>query len=388
LPFANLGADPEQQYFADGLTEDIITALSLSRSFPVIARNSTFTYRGKAVKVQDVAKELGARYILEGSIRAVRNRVRVTAQLIDAETGHHVWAERYDREAGEIFALQDELTESIASIVAPEIENIERKRLVATKPTSLDAWGFVQRGMARLSEFSNAATFEARVLFEQALQIDPTYSRAYSGIAFTYMRDFWLGASKDRVSSLQKLSEFSHRAVALDETDSLAHVTAAFSFIWGNDLSRAVTEAEIATRLNPTSAQALACLGHAQAMYGDVDAGIRNSEKSLKLNPRDPFNHQFMLHIALAYLISQRYEAALDWARKAIDRNPNMAEYHFVLASILGHMGAGTEGRRALEACQRIDPNFLQGWTAGRPYIRPGDVATIYDGLRKAGWKG
>jgi adenylate cyclase len=385
LPFANLGADPEQQYFADGLTEDIITALTLWRSFPVIASNSSFTYKGRAVKVQQVAEELGARYVVEGTVRKGGNRMRVTAQLIDSKTGHHLWAERYDRELRELFAVQDELTEAIVSIVAPEIEHAEQRRAVAIRPSSLDAWEYVQRGAAWLNEFSKDSTLRAREMFERAVDLEPNYSQGHSGLAWTYMRDIAIGVSKDRNASLSKLLESAGRAVASDSADSLAHTAMSLGYIWANQLALATEEAEMAVRLNPTDARALVCLGHAQAMCGNVAEGIRNTERGLQLNPRDPRNHIYVNHVALAYLIAGQYDSAVVWAMKAISRNARIAEYHFVLACSLGHLGRSAEARRAFEACRQIDPNFVREWTGIRPYLSPIDVARTFDGLRKAG---
>jgi adenylate cyclase len=256
------------------------------------------------------------------------------------------------------------------------------------RPANLDAWQYVQRGMADLTEFTKAAALRARDMFKRAVQLDPNYSRAHSGLAYTYMRDFWLGISKDRKSTVTKLLESGRRAVALDEADSLAHIALSFGYIWSNELTRAGAEAETAVRLNPSNAAAFACLGHVRAMCGDTSEGIRLTEKSLQLTPRDPRNHMFMIHVALAHMVARHHEAAANWARRAVDRNPNLAEYYFILASSLAHLGRVSEARRALETCERIDPNFISEWTASRPYLKPVDVAHCLDGFRKAGWHG
>ena len=204
LPFENLSGDPEQAYFVDGLTEDIITALSLWHSFPVIARNSTFVYKGEAVNIQEVSRALGARYVLEGSVRKAGDRVRVTAQLIDADTGHHVWAERFDRQFDDIFDLQDDLTQKIAAIVAPELERVGHNRVTVNQPQNLDAWSLVQRGTALLDEYTKQSNLLARDMFDQALELDPSYSRAYAGIALSYARALMSGYELSREAATDK----------------------------------------------------------------------------------------------------------------------------------------------------------------------------------------
>jgi adenylate cyclase len=223
LPFVNMSRDSDQDYFADGLTEDIITALSYWRMFPVIARNSTFIYKGRAVKVQQIATELGAKYVIEGSVRKSGDMVRVTVQLIDATTGHHVWAERYDRKIDDIFALQDEITQRIAATVAPELERAERQRSIAKQPNDLHAWDFFLRGMSQLYEFSKEGNQRARELFERTVAIDPTYSRGHTGIAYSHYRDVMFVFADNDAHSIAKCLESAQRAVALDETDAFAH---------------------------------------------------------------------------------------------------------------------------------------------------------------------
>ena len=250
LPFANLTNDAEQEYFADGLTEDIITALSCWRLFPVIARNSTFVYKGRAVKVQQLAQELGARYIIEGSVRKGGDRVRVTVQLIDSETGHHVWAERYDRKLDDIFALQDEITERIVAVVAPELERAERQRAISKPPSDLYAWDFYLRGMSSLHELTKEGNQTARQMFERAVALDPTYSRGYTGVAYSHYRDVLLGYSEDGDRSLASSLEFAQRAVALDETDGFAHFVLSRCLLHDAKIERALEEAKRAIELN------------------------------------------------------------------------------------------------------------------------------------------
>ena len=232
LPFENLGGDPDQAYFTDGLTEDIITALSLWRSFPVIARKSTFVYRDEAVKIQEVGRELGARYVLEGSVRRAGDRVRVTAQLIDADTGHHVWAEKFDRQFEDIFDLQDELTQKIAAIVAPELERVGQNRVTVNQPRVLDAWTLVQRGTALLDKYTKESNLLAREIFAQALELDPTYSRAHGGLALAYARALMSGYEFSRKASTEKCMAAARQAVALDASDAYAHNMLSMAYLW------------------------------------------------------------------------------------------------------------------------------------------------------------
>ena len=201
LPFNNMSGDAEQDYFADGLTEDLITALSLDKTFPVIARNSTFVYKGKSTDIRQVAKELGARYVLEGSVRKAANRVRINAQLIDAETGHHIWADKFDRELEDIFELQDEITARIAATIEPELHRAEQMRSLAKKPANLEAWDYVQRGMADLAAFTAEGNLRAREMFERALALDPDYAHAHAGLSFSHDRDMLLQFTDDREAS-------------------------------------------------------------------------------------------------------------------------------------------------------------------------------------------
>ncbi len=298
LPFENIGGDPEQEYFADGLTEDIITTLSLWRSFPVIARNSTFTYKGRAVKVQEVAEELGARYVLEGSVRKGGDRVRVTAQLIDAETGHHVWAEKFDRELEDIFALQDEITQRIAATVEPELEKAEHRRIISKKQTNLDAWAYYQRGMSLLHEITAASNAQAREMFERAVELDSTYSQAFYGLAYSHHRDLLLEYARSRDDSVARCLAAAERAVALDAMDSLAHSMLGYAALWAGQHDRATVEGEKAVELNPRNPVAYALLGNALDFSGRSEEAVAVVEIGRRLNPNDPRDHIYMTVLA------------------------------------------------------------------------------------------
>ena len=266
--FENMSDDPEQEYFADGLTEDIITALSLWRSFPVIARNSCFAYKGQSPDVRKVAEELGARYVIEGSVRKGGSRVRISVQVIDATTGHHVWAERFDRELEDIFALQDEITQRIAATVEPELGRFEQRRSATKHPTSLDAWDYCQRGMYLLYKFTKEDIAAAREMFMRAIALDPTYSQACTGLAYSHQLDILNAYTESREDSIAQLLKHAREGVALDDTDSYARVMMAFAYRWAGQHDLAVAEAERAIELNPNDAWACGTLGNVLDLAG------------------------------------------------------------------------------------------------------------------------
>jgi adenylate cyclase len=387
LPFENMSGDPEQEYFADGLTEDIITALSLWRSFPVIARHSTFTYKGKSVRVQQVAEELGARYVLEGGVRKAGRRVRITAQLIDAETGHHVWAQKFDRDLEDIFAIQDEVTQRIVAIVEPELERVERKRSAAKKPTDLDAWDNYQRGMALLYQYTKEDNRQARKMFARATKLDPSYSQPFIGLAYSHQLDILMEYTESREHSIDKLFEAARQAIALDDKDSMAHMMLCFACRWARKHDMAIAEAEKAVELNPSNAFALFHLGNVLDLGGNPDEGINNIKKGFQLNSRGPRIHYLMSLLARAHLNARRYEDAVEWARKAIHHRDH-ARAHAILAIGLAHLGQLAEARVALDECERVGPGFAKRWALLRQYRNPADNEHILEGLRMAGGKG
>ncbi len=385
LPFENLSGDPDQEYFADGLTEDIITALSLWKSFPVIARNSTFAFKGRSSDVREVATSLGARYVVVGSVRKGGNRVRVSAQLIDAETGHHVWAERFDRDLEDIFALQDEITQRIAATIEPELGRFEQKRSAAKVPTSLDAWDHCQRGMYQLYTFTKEGSEQARGMFLRAIELDPAYSQAHTGLAYSYHMDILHAYTDSREDSIAQLLRHARQGVALDDRDSYAHVILAFAYRWARQHDLAVAEAKRAIELNPNDAWAYGTLGNVLDLIGRPQDGIPYLKQSLRLNPHDVHRHFMMTIVARAYLNNRDYESAVEWARNAINRDPDHARAHLLLAASLGHLGRSAEARTALDDCNRVNPDFVRRWTQWREYQRDEDNDHILEGLRKAG---
>ena len=387
LPFDNLTRDPEQEYFSDGLTEDIITALSRWRTFPVIARNSTFTYKGRPVKVQEVGEELGARYVIEGSVRKSGDRVRVTVQLIDAESGHHVWAERYDRKMDDIFALQDEITERIAATVEPELERAERQRSTSKQPSSLQAWDLYLRGMSFLHEFSRDGNQRARDMFEQAIALDSTYVSGYTGIAYSHFRDVLLDFSDDDVQSIAKCLNTAEKAVALDDTDPFAHFALSRAFHLAGRIEQALLEANLAVQLNPNDLTGHASLGHLLISAGQPDEGIASLDRALQLSPKDPRLYIYLDIKSSGHFVAGRYDEAAKVAKDAVNRHPDDQAGRVLLAASLGKAGRIEEAREVLAHGDRIDPAFLdRSWVVQT--LPKTDRERVYEGLRSAGWEG
>jgi len=388
LPFENLSGNPEQEYFADGLTEDLITALSLWRSFPVIARNSTFAYKGQSPDVREVGKSLGARYIVEGSVQKSGNRVRVTGQLINTETGHHVWAERFDRDLTDVFELQDEITQRIAAIVAPELERAEHKRIAVLKPQNLGSWDLVLKGMAFLNDFGATNNLRARELFKQAIALDPNYGRAYTGLAFTYHRELVFGVNSANEQALAKLLENASLAVQLEPADWLAHWELSISNFRAGRHDQGYEEAHKALELNPTSFQAHGFMGYALIVIGRPDEAITHLEKSLALNPSDPKQIFPNAYLGRAYFDAQRYDEALTWLQKAIDQDSNMLQAQILLTACFGHLERISDAQEPLEICERLHPKFMTAWAKYYSYKNTADEEHLRNGLRKAGWEG
>lgn len=381
LPFDNMSNDPEQEYFSDGLTEDIITALSLWRSFPVIARNSSFTYKGQSVRVQDAARELGARYILEGSVRKAGSRLRITAQLIDADNGHHVWADKFDRQLEDIFDVQDEITHRIATKIIPELEQFEKRR-AATKPTDdLTAWDLYLRGMEWFHGDTMQSNQTATDLFEQAVGKDSNYCDAWARLGWCYAKKIMLlrGAADDSLK--KKGFEAARRAVAIDDFSALAHMALGSVYQWSGDAALGLAEAQRALELNPNLAQAALAVGNRLDLMGDAENGIVQLERALALNPLDPVRWRYMAYLARAFLAQRALERAAEWSRKGMLLRPDLPEALFRYAVCIAHLDQVDEARDVLAKCDRIDPGYVSRMKDWRPYPDDERNTWIMDGL-------
>ncbi len=384
LPFDNMSGDPEQEYFADGLTEDLITALSYQRSFPVIARNSVFAYKGTSLDIKLVGKELGARYLVEGSVRRAGNRVRINAQLIDATTGHHIWAERHDRKLDDLFAVQDEITQRIAGAIEPELDMFERARAVAQRPADIDAWDCFHRGMAYLYEGTKEGHANARKQFAKASEIDPNYSRGYCGLAWTHHCDLLQGFSDSPAESISGLLENARKAVERDDRDTYAHILMGLGYIYSGENDLSVVELEQAVKRDPSHNLAQIVLGFALSCAGRADEGIERIKQRIQLTTWDPRKHVSFGFLASACFTAERYEEAVQWANRSVQQKPDFAIALFILAASLGQLERRDEAREALEKALRLCPAFATADGFPFRFKRPGDRERLLKGFRKA----
>lgn len=386
LPFQNMSGDAEQEFFADGMAEDIITSLSRHRSLFVIARNSTFSYKGKSPDLRDVSSDLGVRYVLEGSVRKGGNRVRVTAQLIEGETGTHIWAERYDRELDDIFALQDEITETIVSAIGPEIDQVERDRAKRLPPENLNAWELYQRGLWHLYRFNREDNAEAQRLFRSACDAASSFAPALSGLTHAMYYSFMHGYTEDRSTLLQKAYETGRAAIAADERDADAHFALGRILYLRHNLDASTAEFEIAISQNPNFAHAHMGYGTALVYDGQFDRCIESCDQMLRLSPNDPVQWTVQVVKGLALICLGRLEEAVDALQRGT-RQPTAAYTAYcVLASALGHLGDEPRAQLAAEDTLRIKSDLsLVHLQETFPFHDPAHFEILVEGLRKAG---
>jgi adenylate cyclase len=387
LPFDNMSGDPEQDFLADGITEDLITALSKIRWFFVIARNSTYTYKGKAVEVKRVARELGVRYVLEGSVRKSGNRVRITAQLVDATSGRHVWAERYDRQIEDIFDLQDEMTLTLVGAVEPELSAAERDRVRAKPPENLDAWESYQRGLWHMWDYAREGNSEAEKLLKRATELDPNFAPAYAYGCYVQYSRVIMGWSEDPAESLDAAMALAEQALALDDKDPVAYFAAGRIHMMRGRHDDSIASLETSIELNPSFAQSHHGLGMALTLAGRLDEAKEALAMAERLSPRDPILWASTVVHALACILSRDDEEALHWARKTI-QNPRSKGYwpHSVLAAAQANLGQIEEARSAVAAALEAMPDLTLAYLEKTlPTKEPGGLDPYLEGLRKAG---
>jgi adenylate cyclase len=386
LPFANLSGDPEQEYFADGLTEDIITALASWRDFPVIARNSVFTYKGRNVDIRTVGRELGAKYVLEGSVRRHGNRFRITGQLIETESNLHVFADRYDREISDVFSVQDEITTSIVGALEPELLRVESGR-AASAPHLFSAYDYLQRGLWHHYRYTAEDNISAQDYFRKSLEIDPSYAQAPAALAVTLIHSMVHGWQAEDVKIYAEALDLAQRAVSLDPRSPHGRYALAASYFHTSEIRVAIREMEEVIRLHPSHAVARANLGNLYNYVNQPDRARESVLVALRLSPTDPRKFIWMPALAGSLYLSGRYEEAVESGREGHAMKPDyVAPLRYVVAG-LGQLGRASEAAPYLAALRKTDGDLARVRTyLGRYYIDATALDHIIEGLRKGGF--
>ncbi|UCI29300.1 adenylate/guanylate cyclase domain-containing protein [Mesorhizobium sp. B4-1-4] len=384
LPFANMSGDAEQDYFADGISEDIITALSKLSQLFVVARNSSFTFKGQNVHVQEVGRKLGVRHVLEGSVRKSGNRVRITAQLIDATSGGHLWAERFDRDLTDIFAVQDDVTQHIVGALAVNLTDGDRQRLAPEHTHNVEAYDCFLRGRELWHRLTKETNIAARDVLKRAVELDPNFASAHAFLALTHGLDYLNRWSASPPRSMEQAAEIATRAVAVDDGDPLAHWALGLVYLYTRRHDGAISEAERAIVLNPNFAEAHVSLGEALHYSGRSEEALQWFERGAALNPYFP---DVLLHFqALAWFQLEKYETAVDLLQQRLSRNPISDVSRALLAASYGHLGRFDEASAAWQEVLRVNPDYsLEYRRKILPYKNPADFELVVDGLRKAG---
>ena len=386
LPFANMSGDPEQEFFADGITEDIITLLAGWRAFPVIARTSTFTYKGRTVDIRKVGGELGVRYIVEGSVRKSSRRVRVTAQLIQADTGHHIMAERCDRDLTDLFELQDEIATAIAGAIEPELFKFERERIAERPQLSGNAYELYQRGMWHHYRHTKEDNIKAQTFFRHALAIDAQYPQAAAALAIAVCNAAYLAWAEDAEGNYAESYELAQRAVALDARYPVARFALALVSAWTGRFDRSVVEYQETVNLNPSYAAAHVMLGSSFTYRGQPEKGIASVEKGIRLSPCDQRLFMWLPPLAAAHYQLGHYAEAVEIGRRSWTLNRNWPIGLTYVVAALAQLGQVEEAQATLADLKGLDPNLshVQA-TLQRLYRDQAGIDHLLDGLHKAG---
>jgi adenylate cyclase len=385
LPFVNMSEDPQQDYFSDGITEDLTSALSKLSGLFVISRNSASIYKGKAVKVQEVSKELGVQYVLEGSVRKADGQARITAQLIDATTDHHLWTERYDRPLKDVFALQDEIVQKIVTTLELQLSLQEQGVLVRKTTDSPEAYDHLLRGLGYLFRSTKETNVQARQVCEKAIELDPKYAQAYSALGWTYYLDWFYQWSPDP-QNLERAFALAQKAITLDDSLPGAHMLLGSVYLWKKQQDQALAEAERALALNPNDADGYVELGLILTYVGQPQEGVRMVEKAMRLNPHYPV--WYLETLGSRYYWAGRYEEAMATYKRIFTRYPNRLLAHIGLAATYGALGREAEARAETAEVLRLSPNFSPEVLRQRlPFKDPTLAERFLDHLRKAGLK-
>jgi len=387
LPFTNMSGEKEQEYFSDGITEDIISALSQIPTLFVIASQSTFTYKGKPVKIQQVGEDLGVRYVLEGSVQRSGDTLRVTAQLIDATTGHHLWSERYDREMKGIFALQDDITMKVITALQVKLMEGEHARLLAKGTKNLQAYLKFLQAREIFLTVTKEGNVQARRLLEEVIALDPQFAPAYSVLGWITYVDVAVGLSKSPYESYKQAFELAKKAVAVDDSFPTAHSLLGFlHVVMGRQYDKGIAECERAIALAPNSASAHIWMGQVLMLAGRHEEAIRHSEQALRLDPIAP--GLYYRNLGSAYFYAGRYEEAIAAHKKSLNRAPNDILTHLALTTAYSWAGRLDEARAQAAEVLRIKPNFsVEERTKMDLFKNQADLERYLEGLRKAGLK-
>jgi TolB-like protein/class 3 adenylate cyclase/Tfp pilus assembly protein PilF len=387
LPFQNMSGDPEQDYFADGMVEDITTALSRLRWLFVIARNSSFAYKGRAVDVKQVGRELGVRYVLEGSVRKAGNRVRITGQLINASTGAHLWADRFDGELANIFDLQDRVAASVVGTIAPKLEQAEIERAKRKPTESLDAYDYFLRGMAAFHQLTKPGNEEALALFSRVIEIDPNYASAYAMAARCFMQRKGFGWVADRDREIAETDRLARQAADLGRDDAVALCAAGFALVVVvGDLDDGPAMIDRGLELNPNLAWAWHFSALTKAWLGAPETAIEHAARAMRLSPQDPQMFAMQTATAFGHFISGHYNEALSWAETALREQPNFFVGSCVAAASGALGGRLPEAKKAMARLRRLNPALrISNLTDLLPFRREEDFDRWADGLRRAG---
>jgi len=386
LPFNNMSGDPSQEYIGDGFTEEIIAALSSVPTLFVIARNSTFTYKGKPVKVNQVAEELGVRYVLEGSVRMAGDKVRVTAQLIDALNGHHLWSEQYDRNLSDIFAVQDEITKKIITAMQVKLTVGEGVKVASKGTNNLGAYLKCLQANELINKINPESNALAKQLAQEAIVLDPNYAWAYYILGRTYMMDVWVGASKSPKASMGKAMELVQKAIAMDDTNADSYSLSGFLYSMTNQHDKAIAQAEKAVALNPNSAFAHYMLGKILWFAGRPEESIPEYKIAMRLNPISP--DRYFWSLGLSYAYTGQYDEAIKLCQKSVRQAPNDLLARMVMTVVYSLSGKDEKARAEADELLRIQPKFsLQALKKKLTYKREADRDRFLGALRKAGLK-
>jgi TolB-like protein len=385
LPFVNIGGEPEQDYFSEGISEDIITALSKLRWFYVIARNSSFIYRGKSVHHRQIGEELGVGYVVEGSVRKDGDHVRITAQLVDVVTGSHLWAERYDRSLADVFAVQDEITQAVVAAIEPQLYAAEDFRARRKAPDNMAAWDLVMRALSHYWRVTQQDNLVAQALLEKAIVVDPGYGQALSLLACCRMFSAHMGW-QDMPEAITMAEREALAAIRADSEDAWAHYALASVYMFTRRFDDCIAEFELALRLNPNFSPARGLYGVALGYRGRWQDGDRAARESLRLSPRDPFAAIYCGVAAYCQYLGRNYDEAIQLAREAMRHRNDFCGAHRVLTAAAGMAGRCDVAKNALQELRRAQPTISLAWLAEQmPFEHEADREHYIEGFRRAG---